>query len=304
MPDRLARTLLSGGMGILVVVLSLPVTADTVILKNGGRVKDCRVLKKDDENIHLRTRDGEMAIPRHLVKRIVKKQTVFDVYDGKVGRVKEDDHLALYNLATWCQGQGLRKEMYAHLRQVLELAPDHLQTRHLLGYVRDGEGWTKLPPLSVEILLKKENLREKVRKNLSMFVGGRGDIKIVENVEDVPDIHACRLRTEVSIGRSGSSSFYGMQLQKPVVSALTKMSVEGKLGRGKSLSVKGEVLASMSNPSDHAIGDSFMRNSRRVHAFFDRIQRQRIRIIETARGGGSEPPPKKPGSVATTPATP
>ena len=55
--------------------------ADTVQMKNGGKIENWRVLEQANGSIELRTPAGPMVVPIAAVHGVLRARSVFDVYD-------------------------------------------------------------------------------------------------------------------------------------------------------------------------------------------------------------------------------
>ena len=122
--------------------LAGPAGADTVHLKDGGLILECRILREDTEKVYLRTPGGSMGVPKAVIGSIEKAKSLFDTYDEKLARVPKDDFKGFFALAQWCrQAAGLRQEMYGLLEKVVELKKDHTEARRMLGHARIDGQW-------------------------------------------------------------------------------------------------------------------------------------------------------------------
>lgn len=76
-------------------------------------------------------------------------------YEEKLQALGPKDADGHFNLALWCQEQGLLVEMRARLRWTVRLKPDHKQARELLGDVKENSAWI---PKETAALEKKNGL--------------------------------------------------------------------------------------------------------------------------------------------------
>ena len=106
-------------LSFLLVALPL-LRADTVYLKTGGLIKDCRMLKEEAGTVFLRTPGGQMGVPREDILRIEKEESVFDSFDKQRVKLRKDDANGHFELARWCrQESGLRQEANELLKKVI-----------------------------------------------------------------------------------------------------------------------------------------------------------------------------------------
>ncbi len=271
----------------LVVLFALPAGADTVHLKPGGKIKNCRVIEDGPEFLVIRTPNGRMDVPKEVVRRVERRESILDVYDGKRAAVRDDDSARLYVLAEWCRkNAGLREEMRELLEKVIALDEDHGGARRNLGFVREGGKWVKLPPLSLALRAKgAEEIPESVRKYFSLVAATRSDVEIVSALKASGDLDGCELITGVKTGRTGAATFYGVEISGPAVHAVVELSASGALVAGKrfELTIRGEVKASLPDAKNEAISDGFSRAGNELHALLDQILEHRMAQAEAAR---------------------
>ena len=282
-PRVLSRMLLP----VWLVLLLFPVTVqgDTVILRDGGKVRDCRVLEKRSDGLVVRTRSGRMVIPNDLIKKIKKKECVFDIYDRKVAAVSDNAN-GIYEVAEWCRKQGgLRPEMDELLERAIALDPNHAESRHLMGQVWDGQSWVELPPLSIALVMENhEELQQAVKTQLSIVMDIRKDLQFVDSLDDVKAAHGCELVVNLFVKKTRTAKFYRLRVKGPAIHTKVKLKPRGKLAGRESLEIKlrGEVSNSLPDARAKAIGDAFVRKPRKLHGMFDELQRRRILLVEAA----------------------
>lgn len=115
----------------LVLFLASPAAADEVELTSGkvieGKVEDL------GDSIKIHKSGGSVTYPKFMVKQIVFKKTLQEVYLDKAKAVKDDVESHL-KLAQWCVDQKLVEEARAEYRKVVALDPEHEQARAALGH--------------------------------------------------------------------------------------------------------------------------------------------------------------------------
>ncbi len=79
---------------------------------------------------------GQLVLKRKQVKKVIPVSSKLLEYERRKRRCPNtvEGH---WELARWCQRQGLRTQRRYHLRCILELDPDHAEARRGLGYVYD-----------------------------------------------------------------------------------------------------------------------------------------------------------------------
>ncbi|MFO0897635.1 MAG: HEAT repeat domain-containing protein [Pirellulales bacterium] len=134
----------------LLVVLLLAIAAapragraDEVSLSSGGRLRGEVVSDSDpaSEDVQVRTSSGiELRLPKGQVKETQPTSPGRKDYERRAARTADTVEAQLA-LAAWCKEQKLNREREVHLRRVLELNPDHAETRRVLGYQKVAGGW-------------------------------------------------------------------------------------------------------------------------------------------------------------------
>ncbi len=127
---------------LLLPVLLLPSAAfgDTLILKNGHRFEGS-VEKEDATYVWFRLKFGVQRFRKSEIAKIVKGESVFDVYRKKRRAVKPGDAEGHYRLGLWCKSKDLKNEARKEFREALKADPDHPGARKELGYVRYEGKW-------------------------------------------------------------------------------------------------------------------------------------------------------------------
>lgn len=118
--------------------------ADVFHLREGESV-ECEILEDLGDAYRLRTLIGIIDVEKDRITRIEKKASPWKRYARKRKRTPTTA-AAHYDLAQWCEREGLRAERLDELEQVLVMDPDHSAARAALGYIRDDAGrWVKKP---------------------------------------------------------------------------------------------------------------------------------------------------------------
>jgi len=126
---------------LFLTCLSLTLAADEVVLKAGGKITG-KIVEETDTYVKIRTKfGGVMTIKRASIKDVVRKDSKNDIYKKKLAKVSRTDVKALWELAEWCQGEGLGKQSRETLKMIISADPDHEKAREALGYVRYQNRW-------------------------------------------------------------------------------------------------------------------------------------------------------------------
>ena len=191
---------------------------ETIVLRNGGRIEG-ELLNPDEKPrktyvVKLST-GGQVTFQTSQVEKVISTRPEMAEYE-KTRSDYPDTAEGQWNLAEWCKEhrlEGLRK---THLKRVLELDPDHVQARRLLGYNKhsDGKWYTeeewmtkqgyvryngqwKLPQeIELDEAKRKKDLAEKEWiKNIKQWrewLGGSRSKQGKENLRAIRDPAACR----------------------------------------------------------------------------------------------------------------
>lgn len=130
---------------LLLAGLAVAAAGDEVLLESGGRLSGRLVESPPgaSEQVLLETAYGRIALDRDRVHRL-REQSPAEVEYARRSPSVSDTPEAQFALATWCRDNGHGEGMRRHLRRVLELQPDHVEARTLLGYQQvDGEWMTR-----------------------------------------------------------------------------------------------------------------------------------------------------------------
>ena len=133
---------------LTVTVLLLPMASasetTTLLLKDGGTLEG-ELLNPDEINrkvFRIKTPEGlEIALDAKSVERVQPhERDALIAYnrDAPLTRSTVENHLYW---AKWCHEHQLPGQAQVHWQQILELDPDHVEARKVLGYSRTQSGW-------------------------------------------------------------------------------------------------------------------------------------------------------------------
>ena len=98
-------------LGACVLLAASSVRADTIFLKDGTQILDCKVKEETATHVYLQTPVGDMGVPQSQIYRIVRTRTNHDTYKEQLASIRGGDVNGLFKLAQWCRSSsGLRKE--------------------------------------------------------------------------------------------------------------------------------------------------------------------------------------------------
>ncbi|MBU0616181.1 MAG: HEAT repeat domain-containing protein [Planctomycetes bacterium] len=126
---------------LVVTGMALPARGDVLHLKSGGSIEGS-IVERDGQRYKVRTLVGTVTVPADAVVRIEEKPSVLDEYVQRRGQVAETP-AAQFELAQWCEEQGLKSAWRTHLKRAIELDADYEPARKALGFVRVGGMWVE-----------------------------------------------------------------------------------------------------------------------------------------------------------------
>jgi hypothetical protein len=300
--------------GVLTVLIPMAAAADTVLLKNQGKIFNCRILAEEPGGqVFLRTLGGRMGVPRSEIVRIEKQKSVFDAYDEMLAKLGPKDMAAHMKLALWCRSEaGMWEEADELAKKVMAMKSDHPQARRMLGYVRDAGEWHLPPPLSVRCSITADKLlEEEVTKQLGILLPTRKDLQVVPDLKDLKSLNGLELAINVEMNARDRLTFYGQQTQEPTtVATITLTAASAWTGKTPpKLVLEGALLTAIPDARRLAVGDAFTRHPLEVHAFLDNLIKERLAKIEALLARRNEekkaqasPEKKSPASPKAAPA--
>jgi hypothetical protein len=145
-----------GRAGLLLVLLSaLPAAAD-VVTTTDGKTLEGKVTSQDAEQVVIETTfDGTKTVPRAQVKSVdtstppLREQLEFRAEQAK------DDVAKLWDLHKWMHEKGFKEDLRHVLDRIVELKPDDVRARKLLGHEKVDGTWMT-PEQKAEHLKAKE----------------------------------------------------------------------------------------------------------------------------------------------------
>lgn len=116
---------------------------DIVVLKSGGRIVGEPVTDPPAgrDTVTLKTLPGVIvAIPRTEIEEHIR-QTPAELEYDKIRTRYPDTVEGQWELAEWCREHNLPQQRETHLRRLLELDPDNVRVRAILGYTKVNGEW-------------------------------------------------------------------------------------------------------------------------------------------------------------------
>ena len=183
--------------------------ADVVVkLKTGGEIRGelVKSAKTTDGTHVIKTESGSLVTLANSSVAHVRSKTKKQIEYAKLQRNMPDTATGHWELAQWCATKNLLNERRRHIRRILELDPNHLEARRILGFrMIDGKwmsrsedmqsrGYIKhegdwRTPQDIVVRTRKKNRedqeiewRKKIKRWYSWL--GRRDIKKVQEARE------------------------------------------------------------------------------------------------------------------------
>ena len=128
------------------LITAAPAAADVFVLSTGGQIEGTLVNTPDsprDRYVIQTALGGQVTLNKDQVKQIVHKKPAEVEYE-KIRHQYPDTVDGQWALAEWCREHHLSDLRKTHLKRIIQLDPDHVAARGLLGYGKfDGEWKTQ-----------------------------------------------------------------------------------------------------------------------------------------------------------------
>ncbi|WP_460185043.1 HEAT repeat domain-containing protein [Thermopirellula anaerolimosa] len=116
---------------------------DIVVLKNGGRIVGEPVTDPPAgrDGVTLKTLPGVIVtVPQSEIEEHIRQRPAELEYD-RIRSQYPDTVEGQWELAQWCRERNLLEQRETHLRRILELDPDNVRVRAILGYTKINGEW-------------------------------------------------------------------------------------------------------------------------------------------------------------------
>jgi hypothetical protein len=262
-----------------------PLEADTVFLKDGTQIPDCKVKSESDTHVSVTTPGGDMVVPKTEVFKILRTKTVQDTYQAQRTAIRDGDVNGLYKLALWCRSaNGLRKESDDLLAEVIALKANHAEARRLLGQVKLGGEWVTPKPLSIRLKTSGAEGPD-LRSALDLLLKTRKDMQLASDsgpaAEGSDTLDACNMDSSVIITRKAPGTFFGTVVGEPTYGATVRLQAKSPWIGSTLLKVNadGQVPGKGGN-SGLAVHNAFGTSGAFIHRFLDQLTDLRLKKIE------------------------
>lgn len=119
--------------------LSAIAAADIIYLNTGGIIKG-EIVDEDDDQIHVKTKFGEVPVNRDDIDYI-ERGTDKEIFQQRLKKIRENDSDAYVELGGWAQTVGLQEEARQMFLKAVEIEPNHYFARTELGHRRHKGEW-------------------------------------------------------------------------------------------------------------------------------------------------------------------
>ena len=102
------------------IVLAGSVFADTVILKDGGKVVGKVKLTRTEVEVEIRP-GMKVAFPKDKVKQIIFEKTPLQEFEERFGKLQDNDAAGFYNLGLWAKEKGLKLEAQKCFEKTIQI---------------------------------------------------------------------------------------------------------------------------------------------------------------------------------------
>jgi hypothetical protein len=125
---------------LLLLAVVHAAVADEVVLKNGSKLEG--TVTEAGSKVIVDVGSGTITIDRSEVASINRPDELNREYDHRMESVRPDDAEGHYQVYLWARKQdGLKTRADKLLRKIIEIDPNHEQSRRALGYVNHKGAW-------------------------------------------------------------------------------------------------------------------------------------------------------------------
>ncbi|MBW2993219.1 hypothetical protein KY317_01440 [Candidatus Woesearchaeota archaeon] len=124
----------------MIIILCAIALGDVIHMCDGRKITG-KIIREDADSVVVKTRYGEMSIPRSDIDHIEKGKVPEEIYEEKAKALKKDDGEGHYQLGLWCKENNLNKEAKEEFKKAIAANPDHEDARKQLGYEKVEGKW-------------------------------------------------------------------------------------------------------------------------------------------------------------------
>ncbi|RPH50444.1 MAG: hypothetical protein EHM91_02035 [Planctomycetota bacterium] len=125
---------------LLLLAVVHTAVADEVVLKNGSKLEG--TVTETGNKVIIDVGSGTITVDRSEVASINRPDELNREFDHRMQSVRSDDAESYYQVYLWAKKQdGLKSRTDRLLRKIVEIDPNHEQSRRALGYVNHKGAW-------------------------------------------------------------------------------------------------------------------------------------------------------------------
>ena len=131
---------------IVFLAMLRPAVGEVFLLRSGGRIEG--ELVNPDENprtsyVISLPNGGQLTLDAKVVEKMQPVQPELAEYE-KVRRQHPDTVQGQLQMSDWCRDHNLLSQRKTHLERILQLDPDQVEARRILGYRKFKDKWMTL----------------------------------------------------------------------------------------------------------------------------------------------------------------
>ncbi|MEM7233484.1 MAG: hypothetical protein AAF517_15000 [Planctomycetota bacterium] len=281
---------------LLTVVFVTEASADTIFLKNGTQIMNCKVTDETPQAVSCKTPSGDMVVPRSAIARVVKQRTVYDDYKAQYAKLRKGDTKARYKLALWARNRAeLRGESHKVLQEILAIDAKHAGAHKLLGHLYVDGKW--IVPEKTVVFLRTTSNDAELRNSLELLFSARSDFRLGSAAEaKKPPKDYCVFDAYVSISKK-QTRLYGGSVGGPSFAAGVKFRASSSWLGKRPLTTQASGYAPSNTPNGkaQAVNNAMGTSSRGLHLFLDKLTAKRLAEMkkELAKKSDSKSKSKK-----------
>jgi len=124
----------------LLALVTMPASADDVILKGGGKVSG-RILSRTETSVEVDVGAGTVTVSMSSVVRIDEKRSTLDEYYDRAAKVSAGDAAGWVQVGQWASSQGLGTQARTAYENALRADPGNVEANQGLGRVQLDGRW-------------------------------------------------------------------------------------------------------------------------------------------------------------------
>lgn len=131
---------LIAGAALAAVLAATAVSADEIVLRNGGRLSGV-IVERTETRVTIETGPGRVTLPMSRVERIVDSRSALETYAERAEALEPGDAAGWAELARWARENDLLTQARTAWERVLAVDPGHPEANAGLGRVSLDGRW-------------------------------------------------------------------------------------------------------------------------------------------------------------------